>query len=125
MLAVLSIACAAGAACGLARLKVWALIPASTIFAVIAVVFGSSLGLTGGRIVLIVFAVLMLLQVSYLIGAVLSETPARHQVSHRLPAERELLWTVQMAIADELRVYFGPSLDDVPQQLRAMLVMLD
>jgi hypothetical protein len=125
MLALLSIACAAGAACGLARLKVWALIPASVSFAVIAVVLGSNLGLTGGRIILIVFAVLMLLQVSYLIGAVLSETPTRHQVSDRLPGERELLWTVQMAIADELRVYFAPSLDEVPQQLRAKLAMLE
>ena len=125
MLALLSIASAAGAACGLARLKVWALIPASTIFAVIAVALGSSLGLPGGRIILIVFSVLMLLQVSYLIGAVLFETPTRHRVSDRLPGERELLWTVQMAIADELRAYFAPSLDEVPEQLRAKLAMLD
>jgi len=125
MLTLLSIACAAGAACGLTRLKVWALIPASTIFAVIAVALGSNLGLPGGRIILIVFAVLMLLQVSYLIGAVLSETPTRHRVLDRLPGERELLWTVQMAIADELRVYFARSLDEVPQQLRAKLAMLD
>ena len=107
------------------RLKVWALIPASTIFAVIAVALGSNLGLPGGRIILIVFSVLMLLQVSYLIGAVLSEMPTRHRVSDRLPGERELLWTVQMAIADELRVYFARSLDEVPQQLRAKLAMLD
>jgi hypothetical protein len=105
---------ASGAACGLARLKVWAVIPASTIFAMIAVVLGFYLGLTGGRIVLVVFAVLMLLQVAYLIGAVLSDAPTRRQVSHRLPVERELLWTAQMAIADELRVYFAPPLDDVP-----------
>jgi hypothetical protein len=125
MLALLSIACAVGAACGLARLKVLVLIAASAIFAAIAVVLGSNLGLTGDRIILVVFSVLMLLQVSYLIGAVLSEMPARHQVSDRLPGKRELLWTVQMAIADELRVYFAPPLDELPQQLRAKLAMLD
>lgn len=124
MLAVLSFACATGAACGLARLKVWALIPASTIFVMIAVGLGSYLDLTWGRIALIVFAVLMLLQVAYLIGAVLSGRPTRHQVSDCLPAERELIRIVQMAIADELRVYFAPSLEDVPQQLRAKLAML-
>ncbi len=30
-----------------------------------------------------------------------------------------------MAIADELRVYFAPPLDELPQQLRAKLAMLD
>jgi len=48
MLALLLVACATGLGCGLARLKVWALIPASNVFGVIAVVLGSYLGHTVG-----------------------------------------------------------------------------
>ena len=84
ILAILSVACATGLGCGLARLKVWVLVPASSIFGVSAVVLGSSLGHTVGGIALTGFADLTLLQVGYLIGTVISDIPTRHQVSDRL-----------------------------------------
>jgi len=79
MLALLLVACATGLGCGLARLKVWALIPASNVFGVIAVVLGSYLGHTVGGIALTAFLGLTLLQVAYLIGTVVSDTPTRHR----------------------------------------------
>lgn len=126
MLAVLSLACVAGAACGLARLKVWAIIPASTIFSLIVVILGSYLGLRWGRIALTVFSVLMLLQVSYLVGAVLSDAPKPQRVSGHVPPKQELFRTVRTAIAQELRVHFElVPFDDVPPQLRNKLALLE
>lgn len=125
MWVVLTLAFAMGAGLGLARLRVWALIPAAITSFLITAIIGSGLGLTLGRIPLVLFAVFTLLQVAYLIGAVLADVPERQRVSDGVPAQQELLRTVQMAIADELRVYFAPSLDDVPQQLRAKLAMLE
>jgi hypothetical protein len=108
MLAVLSLAFAAGAACGLARLKVWAILPVSTIFLLIVVILGSYLGLTWGRIALIVFAVLMLLQVSYImVGAVLSEVPTGQRVSDREPARRSCFALCER----QLPKNYGPTLN--------------
>lgn len=126
MLAVLSFACSTGAGLGLARLKVWAIIPPSAIFAVAVVVFGSHFGHTWSGLVLIAFAFLTGLQVSYLLGAVLSMAPVHQAASVRVPAKRELIHTVQTAIAQELPSYFEAlPLDDMPPQLHNKLVLLD
>jgi hypothetical protein len=121
MFGVLLLACAAGAACGLARLEVWAIIPTSAFFLLIVVALGSHLGLPWDRIAIIVFSVLMLLQVSYLIGTVLFEPSNASPVSDQ---NRELLRTVRTAIAQDLRAYFQP-LDDMPPQLRNKLAQLE
>ena len=99
---------------------------------------------------MIAFSGLTLLQVSYLIGTVGTHYRAqnqdrvvqlpelqrvalldrdrgftRHQVSGQLP-RRQMLRTVQMAIASELRGHFVvESLDDLPQHLRAKVAMLE
>lgn len=126
MLAVLSFACATGMGLGLTRLRVWAIIPPSAIFALVVVIFGSHLGLTWTRLALIAFAVLMVLQVSYLLGAVLSATPIRQAASARVPAKQELIHSVQTAIAEELPSYFEAlPLDDMPPQLHNKLALLD
>ena len=123
MLAILSLAFTTGAACGLAQVRLWALVPIIIAFSAVAVVIGSSLGLTYGEITLVLFAALTALEGAYLIGVVLVEEIARHQPSERLLAKQELLHTVQMAIGDELRVYFAPP-GDLPRQLRATLEIL-
>lgn len=125
MLAVLSLACATGTGLGLARLKVWAIIPVSAVFAVVVVVLSSHLGLTWSRQTSIVFAVLMLLQVSYLLGTVLSAAQGRRAVTVDVPAKQDLIHIVQTAIADELPRYFElPPLDDLPPQLHSKLALL-
>ena len=124
MLVVLSLAFAAGAACGLARLKVWALIPATIIFSLLAAIGGASFGLGLGRTVLVLFCAVTLLQVSYLIGAAFSDAPQR--ISVHIPPKQELLRTAQTAIAQELLAYFEPvPLDDVPPQLSNKLTLLE
>jgi hypothetical protein len=125
MWAVLSVALAAGAGLGLAKLNVWALIPAAIISGLIAVVIGSASGLAWGRVSLVLFAVLTLLQVSYLIGSVLSGAPTPGQVSDPIPAKQELFRTVQKAIAEEMRAYFEPPLGELPPQLRDKMALLE
>jgi hypothetical protein len=123
--AVLLIACAGGVACGLARLKVWIIIPASVIFLLVTVVLDSWFGIAWSRTILIAVTGLTLFQVSYLIEVEVSEGHIRHQVSGPLP-KQQMLRTVQMAIASELQAYFiAESLDDLPQHLRAKVEMLE
>jgi hypothetical protein len=121
----LSLACAAGAGCGLARLRVWPIIPISIIFVLISTVLGTYLDLRLGRIALIAFAVLTLLQVSYLVGSALSEAPRRHWASRPALPKRELIHAVQASIADELRSYFKTPSDDVHPRLRNKLALLE
>jgi hypothetical protein len=127
MWAVLSVAsaAAAGTALGLARLKVWAVVPTIVIFSLIATAIGSGVGLNFGRIALIVFAGITVVQVSYLIGAVLSEATTRERVSDRVPAKQELLRIMRTAIGEDLRAYFEVPLDAVPPQLRQKLALLE
>jgi hypothetical protein len=126
MLVILSLACAAGLACGLTRLKALALISATIIFSLLAAVGGAFLNLGLGRTAIVLFCVIMLLQVSYLIGAALSDAPKPKRISIHIPPKHELFRSVQTAIAQELRVYFEPPpLDDVPPQLRNKLALLE
>lgn len=149
MAAVLLVACATGVSCGLARLKIWIIIPASVIFLLVTVVLDSRFAITWSSTALISFSGLTLLQVSYLIGTVGPHYRARnkdravqpqelrrvvlldrdrgirHQVSGHLP-KQQMLRTVQMAIASELRGHFvAESLNDLPEHLRAKVAMLE
>ena len=77
MMTVLLVAVAAGAACGSARLKVWALIPAIAIYSMITIIEGIVTGLGAGTIALSVVIGATLLQLFYLIGWLLLEEQKR------------------------------------------------
>jgi hypothetical protein len=115
MLMIFSLAFATGAACGLARVRVWALPPIIFVLLLVAFAVGSSMDFAPGRITLALFTAFIVMQVAYLIGAAHSEMTLRHQ--------RAALSPVQSAIADELRNYFQPP-NDLPQQLRDKLAVL-
>ena len=123
--AILWLAFATGAALGLARRKVWTLFPAIIISSVIVVLVGSGLGLRWGEIAFLLVGVVTLVQVAYLIGTVLSESPRRSHISDHLPDEEELLRIVRTSIADELPGYFVPPLNDLTPQLRNKLALLE
>jgi cytochrome c oxidase subunit IV len=125
MFAVLSVACATATGYGLARLTVWAIIPASIILMMIAVVLGVYLDLPWGRLAIIAFAVLPLLQVSYLISAVLSEAPAHYWISGPMPQKQQLLHTMQASIGGQLQTYFKAPVDGMPPRMRNRLARLD
>jgi hypothetical protein len=122
MLAVLSLAIVAGVACGLDQVRLWALVPVAIDFSIVAIVIGSSFGLNYSQLTLALLAALMAMEAAYLIGVAVVEGTAQHKFSKILPAKQELLHRVQLAIGDELRVYFAP--EDLPQQLSARLEIL-
>ena len=66
---------ATGVALGLARLRVFALIPATIIFSLITTICCLVVGLQWGAIALAVIGNATLLQCSYLIAGLLSEAP--------------------------------------------------
>ena len=122
MIAILLVAVAAGVACGLARLNVWSLIPATAVYLVITVIEGIVTGLGAGTIALTLFIGATVLQLCYLIGWLLFEeqkrrTPAqqRSALAPR-PLRPELVRAMQSAIGEELRMRYR-LLQDLPQQL--------
>jgi hypothetical protein len=117
------LACVAERTLGLARFQAWALVPISIASSLIAVIIGFSLDLGLVWTALVVVAAVSLLQISYLICAILyADSPQRHQAPYQLPAKRQPLSSIQKAIAKELRVYFAPP-DNI--QLRAQLAILE
>jgi hypothetical protein len=124
--AVLLLGCAAGTGFGLVRLKVWAVVPSSLVFMLVAVTFGAYSHLAWSRIALIIFCVLTTFQISYLIGSALSEAPQAQRIPDRIPERQELLHAAQTAIGEELRAYFLPSpLNDMPSELLNRLALLE
>jgi hypothetical protein len=115
MIAVLLVAVAAGVAGGLARLKVWALIPATAIYSMITIIEGMVAGLGAGKITITFLMGAAFLQLFYLIGWLLSQEQKR-----RVPAPRslrpELVRAMQSAIGQELRVRYRLS-QDLPYEL--------
>src|ERR1700690_250203 len=97
MIAVLLVAVAAGVAGGLARLKVWALIPATAIYSMITIIEGMVAGLGAGKITITFLIGAAFLQLFYLVGWLLSQEQKR-----RVPAPRslrpELVRAMQSAI---------------------------
>jgi len=113
---------ATGLALGLARLKVLALFLATIIFSLIAAIGGIVFGLHWGTIVFTVIASATILQSSYLIAGLLSETPALH-AAPRKSLRPDLLRAAQFAIGEELRSYFQTP-HGLPRQLRIRVEQL-
>jgi hypothetical protein len=122
LIALLLVAVAAGATCGLARLKILVLIPVTTIFLAVTVIEGRANGLGMGTIVLMLFVGATFSQAGYLIGWLLFE-------ERELPAPRpkalppELVHAMQSAIGEELRMRY-PLPQDLPPQLRVRMAQL-
>jgi hypothetical protein len=123
MLPILLCSLAVGTACGLAAIKVWAIVPMTAIFCAIALVVGFSLGLTSDQIAVGLFASLISLQIAYLAGIILRGERAPRQLSKRVSARPEMLRVMQRAIAVELPDYFTLP-DELTPQVRAKLVSL-
>ena len=120
MIAVLLVTLTAGAACGLARLKVWALIPATAICSMITVIEGIVTGLGAGTIALTLVIGATFLQVFYFIGWVLSQELKRPAPRSSRP---ELVRAMQSAIGQELRMHYGLP-QDLPQELGVRVAQL-
>ena len=110
---------ASGLALGLARLKVFALIPATFILSLAAAAGGIIYGLGWGTIALTVIAGATILQSSYLIGGLLSEAPSPH-AAPRTSLRSDLIRAAQFAIGEELRTQFQTP-HDLPRQLRTKM----
>ena len=119
MIAILLVAVAAGAACGLARLKVWALIPATAIYSMIAIIEGIVTGLGAGAIALTLLIGATFLQLFYLIAWIFLEEPA---LAPR-PLRPELVRVMQSAIGQELRMRYRLP-QDLPQELGVRVAQL-
>jgi hypothetical protein len=122
MIAVLWVAVAVGAACGLARLKVLALIPATAIYSMIAIIDGIVAGLGVGATTLTLFIGAAFLQLFYLIGWLLVEEQQR-PVHPRRSLRPELVRAMQSVIGQELRMRYRLP-QDLPQELGVRIAQL-
>jgi len=113
---------ATGLALGLARLKVFAVIPATIVLSLTAVIGGVVFGLRWGTIALIVIAAATILQSCYLIGGLLSEAPSP-RAAPRTNLRLDLIRAAQFAIGEELRTQFQMP-HDLPRQLRTRMKQL-
>lgn len=113
-----------GAACGLARLKVWLLVPGTFLIAIVAVVVGSMLRFEWAMIALTVTAGAAFFQFSYLVGGILSELPSFHanRASSR-SVRAHLFYAMQSAIGEELRIYYQVT-RDLPWEFRTKVDQL-
>jgi hypothetical protein len=112
---------ASGLALGIARLKVWALIPATIILSLTAAVGGIVYGLRWGTIAAVIVGA-TILQSAYLIGGLLSETP-NPRAAHRTSLRLDLIRAAQFAIGEELRTEFQ-SPHNLPRQLQIRMNQL-
>jgi hypothetical protein len=122
VITILLIAVAAGAACGSARLNVWALIPATVIYSIITVIHGILTGLGAGIITFTLFIGVTFLQLSYLIACILFEQQRRRAPAPGL-SRRELVRAMQSTIGQELRMHYTLP-QDLPQELAARVDQL-
>lgn len=113
---ILLVAVAAGAACGLARLKISAVALTTVIFLIIAVVEDSITGLGVWTIALTLLIGTTFLQLFYLIGWALLEEEEK-PAPGRITLRPELVRAMQTAIGQELRMSY-PLPQDLPPQLR-------
>jgi len=113
---------ATGLALGLARLKVFAVIPATIFLSLTAVFGGVVFGLRWGTIALIVIAAATILQSCYLIGGLLSEAPSQ-RAAPRTNLRLDLIRAAQFAIGEELRTQFQTP-HGLPRQLRTRMKQL-
>lgn len=122
MLPILLVAVAAGAACGLSRLKVWALVPVTAVYSMTALIDGIINGLGLGSMALMLFAGATALQLSYLIGGLVSEERKRPAPDAKL-ARLDLIRLMQSAIGQELRTSY-PLPENLSPQLRDRIALL-
>jgi hypothetical protein len=109
---------ATGLALGFVRLRVFALVPATIIFSLITIIGCVVIGLQWGAIVFTVIAMATILQSSYLIAGLLSETPTPRAVSRT-----DLIRAAQLAIGEELRTNCQTP-HDLPRPLRTRIEQL-
>lgn len=123
MTAVLLVSAAAGTTCGLARLKVWALIPVTALLLIITLVEDSVTGAGVGKIALTFLLATTFLQLFYFIGSVPLEEHKR-SASGSKPLRPDLTRGLQSAIGQEMRmccplpVELPPELDIRVAQLK-------
>jgi membrane protein DedA with SNARE-associated domain len=120
--AVLLSSSATGLALGLARLKVFAVIPATIVLSLTAAIGGVVFDLRWGTITLVVIAAATILQSSYLIGGLLSEAPSL-RAAPRTSLQPDLIRAAQFAIGEELRTQFQMP-HGLPPELRTRVKQL-
>jgi hypothetical protein len=120
--ALLLCSSATGLALGLARLKVLALIPATIVLSLTAVIGGVVFGLRWGTIPVTVIVGTTILQASYLIGGLLSEAPSPRPAP-RASLRLDLIRAAQFAIGEELRTQLQTP-REMPRQLRTRMKRL-
>jgi len=124
MMAILLAGVAAGVCCGSAGLNVWALILVTAVFWITTGIGGSVAGLGIGSVVFTVATGTALLQLFYLIGALLSQERTA-LAFEPLSAGSEFVRSVQSAIGQEMRMSLAlpvdlpPELDHRVAQLKA------
>jgi hypothetical protein len=114
MIAIFLVGVAAGATCGLARLKVWALVPVIITFLIVTVIEGRLTGLGIGTIALTSLIGSTFLQLSYFIGSLLLQERTR-PVSAAMPSRPDLVRLVQAAIGQEMRMSWALPVELTPQ----------
>ena len=114
---------AIGLALGLARLKVFALIPATIILLVISILGCFLLGGQWGTIAFTVIANVTLLQSSYLMVGVLSHALSPRREVSRTNLRANSIRAARLAIGEELQTYFQPP-QDFPSALRTRIDQL-
>jgi hypothetical protein len=122
MIPMLFVGGAAGAACGLARLKVWALFPVLALFLIITVVEGRLTGRGTGAAALTFFVGSVFLQLFYFVGSLLLQERAQ-PASASMPSRPELVRLVQLAIGQEMRMSWAVPVE-LPPQLDACVAQL-
>ena len=111
-----------GLALGLARLKVLAVIPATIVLSLAAIIWAVVFSFRWDAIALAVIAATTLLQTSYMIGGLLSEAPSPH-AAPRTSLQLDLIRGAQFAIGQELRTQFETP-HDLPRPLRTRIEQL-
>lgn len=125
---------AVGAACGFGRLRVWVVVPAAFILAAAALIARELFSLTWSIASLTMIAGIVCIQISYLLGAFLSqffhigaemgaELGVEHVASAK-PFSSDLIHAMQLAIGDEMRSEFGVP-QDMSSQLRVKVAQLE
>ena len=123
---LLLVSSAVGAACGLGRLRVWVVVPAAFILAAAALIARELVSLTWSIALLTMIAGIICIQISYLLGAFLSQFShmGAEPVASAKPLSSDLLHAMQLAIGDEMRSEFGVP-QDMSSQMRVKVAQLE
>jgi hypothetical protein len=122
--AVLLLVAAAGTAIGLARFKVWALIPGAVGFALLTIAVGIALGVRWSATIFTLIAGLTLFELCYLAGIAAAGLPKPRPPPQRVLMNEEQLHAIEIAIGEGLHDHFRLPTDQ-PRELRAKLARLE